>query len=128
MLAAIIVYGLRQGTFDLVAIGPSSSTWIFLGFVIAFAIKAPLFPFRVLPDAYRESPPEVSAVLSGVVSKAGRVRLHRNRDREVFPADARPPHADPVLAASGSSTASLLAFRAPDVRGVVATRASPSWA
>ena len=65
MLAAIVVYGLQKGTFDLIDIAPSGSDWIFLGFAIAFAIKAPLFPFHGwLPDAYRESPPEVSAVLS----------------------------------------------------------------
>src|ERR671915_407786 len=40
-------------------------------FLAAFAVKAPLFPLHGwLPDAYRESSPEVSAVLSGVVSKA----------------------------------------------------------
>src|SRR2546430_2661184 len=72
MLAAIVVYGLQQGTFDLTRMGTSSSTWLFLGFAIAFAIKSPLFPLHGwLPDTYRESPAEVSAVLSGVVSKAG---------------------------------------------------------
>src|ERR671939_1500324 len=71
MLAAIIVLGLHQGSFDLVSTGTSGNTWIFLGFVAAFAVKAPLFPFHGwLPDAYREAPAEVSAVLSGVVSKA----------------------------------------------------------
>src|SRR5437763_6740688 len=71
MLASIIVLGISQGTFDLTATWQSSSDWIFLGFVAAFAVKAPLFPFHGwLPDAYRESPPEVSAVLSGLVSKA----------------------------------------------------------
>ena len=51
--------------------GTSSTTWIFLGFMAAFAVKAPFFPLHGwLPDAYREAPPEVSAVLSGVVSKA----------------------------------------------------------
>src|SRR6266540_2433563 len=65
MLAAVIVYGLSANTFDLVEIGTSSSNWIFLGFVVAFAIKAPLFPLHGwLPDAYRESSPEVAAVLS----------------------------------------------------------------
>src|SRR5438445_1497253 len=44
MLAAIIAYVLSANTFDLVSIGQSSSQWIFLGFVAAFAIKAPLFP------------------------------------------------------------------------------------
>ncbi len=70
MLAAIIVYGLQQGTFDLTQMGPSANDWLFLGFAIAFAIKAPLWPFHGwLPDAYRESPPEVAGLLSGVVSK-----------------------------------------------------------
>ena len=71
MLVAIIVFGLSQGTFDLVDAGTSSSDWIFLGFVAAFVVKAPLFPFHGwLPDAYRESSPEVAGVLSGVISKA----------------------------------------------------------
>ena len=72
MLAAIVVFGLQQGTFDLTRMGTSDSTWLFLGFVAAFAIKSPLFPFHGwLPLTYRESPPEVAAVLSGIVSKAG---------------------------------------------------------
>lgn len=71
MLAAVIVFGLSSGSFDLVDSNPSNSTWLFLGFAIAFAVKAPLFPFHGwLPDAYRESSPEVAAVLSGVISKA----------------------------------------------------------
>ncbi|MGH3103342.1 MAG: complex I subunit 4 family protein, partial [Gaiellaceae bacterium] len=66
MLASIVVFGLSQGTFDLVDSGTSGSAWVFLGFVVAFAVKAPLFPLHGwLPDAYREAPPEVSAVLSG---------------------------------------------------------------
>ena len=78
MLASIVVFGLQQGTFDLTQMAQSSSTWLFLGFVIAFAIKSPLFPFHGwLPDAYREAPPEVAAVLSGVVSKAGLYGLLR---------------------------------------------------
>ena len=72
MLAAIVVYGLKAGTFDLVDGPTSTSRWLFLGFMVAFAIKSPLFPFHGwLPDAYREAPPEVTAVLSGVIAKAG---------------------------------------------------------
>ena len=70
MLAAIIVFGLQQGTFDLTRMGTSTNDWLFLGFAIAFAVKAPLWPFHGwLPDAYRESPPEVAGLLSGVISK-----------------------------------------------------------
>jgi NADH-quinone oxidoreductase subunit M len=121
MLVAIIVLGLSQGTFDMLDGGTSSSDWIFLGFVIAFAIKAPLFPFHGwLPDAYREASPEVSAVLSGVVSKAaafGFLRIVIAKFPEPT-SDFRIPIL--VLAAIGLVYGSLLAFRAPDLRGVIA--------
>jgi NADH-quinone oxidoreductase subunit M len=120
MLAAIIVYGLQEGTFNLTEMGPSSSTWLFLGFVVAFAIKSPLFPLHGwLPDTYRESPPEVSAVLSGVVSKAGLYGLLRI----VIPKFPGPVHdwriVLLILASISLVYGALLAFRAPDFRGVV---------
>jgi NADH-quinone oxidoreductase subunit M len=120
MLASIVAYGLQQGTFDLTKMGPSSSTWLFLGFVIAFAIKSPLFPFHGwLPSAYRESPPEVSAVLSGIISKVGLYGLLRIAIPK-FPTvvdDWRVVLL--VLAAISLVYGSLLAWRAPDFRGVV---------
>src|ERR671936_44651 len=121
MLAAVIVLGIQQGSFDLIDTGTSGNSWIFLGFVAAFAVKAPLFPFHGwLPDAYREAPPEVSAVLSGVVSKAAVYGLLRIAITK-FPGpthDVRVPIL--VVAAIGLVYGSLVAFRAPDVRGVVA--------
>jgi NADH-quinone oxidoreductase subunit M len=121
MLASIVVYGLSKGTFDLVQIGPSTSNWIFLGFAAAFAIKAPLFPLHGwLPDAYRESPPEVAAILSGVVSKAAAYGFLRIAVTK-FP-DPAHHYRTPILAlaAIGLIYGSLLAFRAPDMRGVIA--------
>ena len=121
MLASIIVYGLSQNTFDLTQIGQSSSDWIFLGFVAAFAIKAPLFPLHGwLPDAYRESSPEVAAILSGVVSKAAAYGFLRIAIAK-FPEPVQHYRA-PILAlaAIGLIYGSLLAFRAPDIRGVIA--------
>src|SRR5207249_11508678 len=41
MLAAIVILGLQQGTFDLTKMGTSGSSWLFLGFVAAFVIKSP---------------------------------------------------------------------------------------
>jgi NADH-quinone oxidoreductase subunit M len=121
MLAAIIVLGLQQGTFDLVDGGTSNSTWIFLGFAAAFAVKAPVFPFHGwLPSAYRESSPEVAGVLSGLISKTAAFGFLRIAIAK-FPGpthDLRVPIL--VLAAIGLVYGSLLAFRAPDVRGVVA--------
>jgi NADH-quinone oxidoreductase subunit M len=121
MLAAIVVYGLSQGTFDLVDGGPSTNDWAFLGFAAAFAVKAPLFPLHGwLPDAYRESSAEVSAVLSGVVSKAAGYGFFAIAIAK-FPAPA--DDLQPLLlalAATGLVYGSILAFCAPDVRGVIA--------
>jgi NADH-quinone oxidoreductase subunit M len=121
MLASIVVYGLSENTFDLVQIGQSSSNWIFLGFVAAFAIKAPLFPLHGwLPDAYRESSPEVAAILSGIVSKAAAYGFLRIAIAK-FPEPTQHYRAAILaLAAVGLIYGSLLAFRAPDIRGVIA--------
>jgi NADH-quinone oxidoreductase subunit M len=121
MLASIVAFGLTEGTFDLTSGATSDNVWIFLGFVAAFAVKAPLFPFHGwLPDAYRESSPEVAAVLSGVVSKAaGFGFLFIAIPRFPDPADDLQPLIL-ALAATGLIYGSLVAFRAPDVRGVIA--------
>src|SRR5262249_25222736 len=121
MLAAIVVYGLQAGTFDLVDGPASGSRWLFLGFMVAFVIKAPLFPFHGwLPDAYREAPPEVAAVLSGVIAKAGLYGMLRIAITK-FP-DPTDFYRTAVLALAAAALVygSLLAFRAPDFRGVVA--------
>jgi NADH-quinone oxidoreductase subunit M len=121
MLAAIVVYGLKAGTFDLVDGPASASRWLFLGFMLAFVIKAPLFPFHGwLPDAYREAPPEVSAVLSGVIAKAGlygmlRIAIAKFPDPTSFYRTTML-----ALAAAALVYGSLLAFRSADFRGVVA--------
>jgi NADH-quinone oxidoreductase subunit M len=121
MLVSIIALGLSRGSFSFeAAAGGDESTWIFLGFLAAFAVKAPIWPFHGwLPDAYREAPAEVVAVLSGVISKAAAYGLLFVIP--LFPAvvaDWRVPVL--VLASIGLIYGSLLAFRAPDVRGIIA--------
>ena len=109
------------GTFDLSSRARATARGSSSASSLAFAVKAPLFPFHGwLPDAYRESPPEVAAVLSGVISKAGAYGFLRIAIAK-FPEpahDFRMPLL--VLAAIGLVYGSLLAFRAPDVRGVIA--------
>ena len=85
MLASLIglyVNSLEQigrGTFtwaELQQIAASTSTstqiWLFIGFFVAFAIKAPLFPFHTwLPDAGAEAPIVGAVLLVGVLDKVG---------------------------------------------------------
>jgi NADH-quinone oxidoreductase subunit M len=120
MLVSVIALGLARGTFDMT--GPANdNTWIFLGFLVAFVVKAPVWPFHGwLPDAYREAPPEVAAVLSGVISKTAAYGILAIV-LPTFPsvvADFRTVVL--ALAAIGLVYGSLVAFRAPDVRGVIA--------
>ena len=87
MLAAVIgVYVLSarghggQGSFrfgDLTGshglqMAASVQIWLWFGFFIAFAIKAPLWPFHTwLPDAAAEAPIGASILLVGVMDKVG---------------------------------------------------------
>jgi NADH-quinone oxidoreductase subunit M len=121
MLAALIAYGLKAGTFDLID-GPTSvSRWLFLGFMLAFVIKSPLFPFHGwLPDTYRQAPPEVAAVLSGVIAKAGLYGMLRIAITKFPEPTAYYRTLILALAAAALVYGSLVAFRAPDFRGVVA--------
>ncbi|MCZ7589778.1 MAG: NADH-quinone oxidoreductase subunit M [Gaiella sp.] len=121
MLASIIVLGISQGTFSLAEMGTSTNDWVFLGFLAAFAVKAPLLPFHGwLRIAYTEAPPEVSAILSGLVSKAAVFGLvwivlpHFPEPVEDFRTLVL------VLAAATLAYGSVLAFRQPDIRGVLA--------
>jgi NADH-quinone oxidoreductase subunit M len=52
--------------------GEHTARWMFLGFFIAFAIKAPLWPFHTwLPDAMAEATPSNGVLLSGILDKVG---------------------------------------------------------
>ena len=69
----------RRGTFDWATlreiagqIPESTQMWIFAGFAIAFAIKAPLVPLHTwLPDAGAEAPVGAGTLLVGVLDKVG---------------------------------------------------------
>jgi NADH-quinone oxidoreductase subunit M len=119
MLASIVAFGVTQGTFSLTGSGQSDNTWIFLGFAIAFAIKAPLVPLHGwLPLTYREAPIEVTAVLSGVVSKTAVWGFVITLLKFPQPVDDLRTVLL-VVSAAGIVYGSVLAFRAPDLRGIV---------
>lgn len=89
MLAAVIglyvvsAQHLDHGTFDFATlrqldITPGVQKLLFLGFFVAFAIKAPLFPFHTwLPDAGAQAPTGGAVLLVGVLDKVGTFGLIR---------------------------------------------------
>jgi len=87
LLLGIQLLGVLFGTFDLVAVTEkwtsasgsllgfpieSVKTVIFWAFVVAFAVKVPVWPFHTwLPDAHVEAPTPISVILAGVLLKMG---------------------------------------------------------
>ncbi|MEU4789847.1 NADH-quinone oxidoreductase subunit M [Micromonospora tulbaghiae] len=78
MLAAVIGLWVVGGkTFDWQTLSQAefatdTARWLFLGFFVAFAIKAPFFPFHTwLPDAGGAAPAGAAALLVGVLDKVG---------------------------------------------------------
>lgn len=77
MLAALLYLGIKANGFHLAAfdnmkLSMTEQTWIFLAFLIAFAVKVPLWPVHTwLPDAHTEAPAGGSVVLAALMLKIG---------------------------------------------------------
>jgi NADH-quinone oxidoreductase subunit M len=77
LVAAVLSLYVVSGTFDLnvltaVAGGAPHASWIFAIFLLAFAVKTPLFPFHAwLPITYQEAPVAGTILLAALLSKAG---------------------------------------------------------
>ena len=117
----------RHGTFAFADAGRrrhrprAVQKWLFLGFFIAFAIKAPLVPFHTwLPDAGAEAPVGGAALLVGVLDKVGTFGFLRYC-LPLFPDASR--YFAPlvlVLAVVGILYAALLAIGQSDMKRLVA--------
>ncbi|MGY1691273.1 NADH-quinone oxidoreductase subunit M [Geodermatophilus sp. SYSU D01105] len=131
MLAAVIgLYvvsnsELGQGTFAFDAlrqidIDPGVQKLLFLGFFVAFAIKAPLVPFHTwLPDSGAEAPIGGAVLLVGVLDKVGTFGFIRYC-LPLFPDASRDlaPYVL-VLAVAGILYAALLAMGQSDMKRLV---------
>ncbi len=54
------------------ALAGTTARWVFLAFVMGFAVKVPLFPLHTwLPDAHTQAPTAGSVILAGVLLKLG---------------------------------------------------------
>jgi NADH-quinone oxidoreductase subunit M len=77
MLIGLIYLYLKAGTFDLHTLAAlpltmQEQTWLFFAFLIAFAVKVPMFPVHTwLPDAHVEAPTGGSVVLAAIMLKIG---------------------------------------------------------
>jgi NADH-quinone oxidoreductase subunit M len=77
MLIGLIYLYLKAGSFDLAYLAdfPLSAQeqfWLFFAFLLAFAVKVPMFPVHTwLPDAHVEAPTGGSVILAAIMLKIG---------------------------------------------------------
>jgi len=77
MLVALIYMYIQSGSFSILdmhqlPLGAAAQTWIFLAFLIAFAVKVPMWPVHTwLPDAHVEAPTGGSVILAAIMLKLG---------------------------------------------------------
>ncbi|UNK57005.1 NADH-quinone oxidoreductase subunit M [Pseudoxanthomonas daejeonensis] len=77
MLVALVYLYLKGGSFQLadlyaLPLTAKEQTWIFFAFMIAFAVKVPMFPVHTwLPDAHVEAPTAGSVILAAIALKIG---------------------------------------------------------
>jgi NADH-quinone oxidoreductase subunit M len=131
MLASIIgifVISGNQGgrSFDIevlsnLTIDSTTQNFLFLGFFIAFAIKAPLWPMHTwLPDAAKSATPGTSVLLLGVLDKVGTFGMIRYCV-ELFP-EASKTFTPLIITLSVISIlyGAFLAIGQKDIKGLIA--------
>jgi len=104
-----------------VTLSPTVQKWLFLGFFVAFAIKAPLWPFHTwLPDAAASAQPGAAVLLVGVLDKVGTFGMIRYC-LELFPTAAH--YFTPlviVLSVIGILYAAVVAIGQRDLKRLIA--------
>ncbi len=77
LIALIYLYYKSGGSFDILTwhkmpLPAGAQSWLFLAFLLAFAVKVPMWPVHTwLPDAHVEAPTGGSVVLAAIMLKLG---------------------------------------------------------
>ncbi len=132
MLVALIglymIHGKQTGNFSFsffllrdTLLTHSTERWLYAAFLLAFAVKIPLFPVHTwLPDAHTEAPTAGSVILAGLLLKTGMFALLRFAF-PLFPEAARA--SVPILLSAalvGMFYAAWIAFSQQDMKRLVA--------
>ncbi len=117
---------LGQASFDIrqmdqLSLATTTQRWLFLAFLVAFAVKVPMFPLHTwLPDAHTEAPTNGSIILAALLLKAGPYGILRF-NLDLFPEASRYfADAIAILAVVGIVYGAIVAMMQSDLKRLVA--------
>ncbi len=128
LIGVYLVNGAQNGTYNFslfhlmhTQLSSRQEMWFYAAFLLAFAIKVPIFPVHTwLPDAHTEAPTAGSVILAGLLLKTGAYAILRFAF-PLFPtAAAASVPALLVLGLVGLFYASWIAFGQKDMKRLVA--------
>jgi NADH-quinone oxidoreductase subunit M len=104
-----------------VALPPGEQAWVFAAFILAFAVKIPIFPFHTWqPDTYTTAPAAGTMLLAGIMLKMGIYGMMRWMVPVAPEAVAQYGIVVMALAVAGIIYASIIAIRQADMKRLVA--------
>ena len=117
----VIAHSFSLNAFYSIQLSAPEQNWLFILFMLAFAIKMPIFPFHTWqPDAYDQSPTSVTMVMSGIMVKMGLFGVIRWLI-PIFPlATVHFKNIIIILSIIGIVYASLMAIRQDNIKKLIA--------
>jgi NADH-quinone oxidoreductase subunit M len=117
----VIAHTFSLNAFYNLQLSPAEQNGLFALFMLAFAIKMPIFPFHTWqPDAYDQSPTSVTMILSGIMVKMGLFGVIRWLIPILPKASIGHQHIIITLSVIGIVYASLLAWRQDNIKKLIA--------
>jgi NADH-quinone oxidoreductase subunit M len=117
----VVAHSFSLSSFYSAPLTAIEQNWLFLLFMVAFAIKMPIFPFHTWqPEAYDQSPTPVTMIMSGIMVKMGLFGVIRWLIPLLPAASIHFKHVVMILSIIGVVYASCIAMTQDNIKRLVA--------